>query len=114
MENIKKKEDEIIADNSIAQDKIKDQYSPQLIMNVQYTQYDVMKDVADLVNMQMSFNEVEDPDWDLYWLDGPIVPTFLFKMHAYQRVNHFPGMNILARKNLRARSLQAMPWIVSK
>lgn len=61
--------------------------------------------MAEALNLYMSINDQEDPDWDIYWLDGPIVPAFLFKMQAYQRVNHFAGIHVLARKNLLARNL---------
>ena len=64
-----------------------------------------MKDVAEALNLYMSISDQDEPDWDLYWLDGPIVPAFLFRMQSYQRVNHFAGMHVLARKNLLARNL---------
>jgi tubulin polyglutamylase TTLL6/13 len=83
----------------------RDPFIPQLVLNAQYTQYEVMKDVSEALNFQLSFNEQEDPDWDLYWLDGPITPAFLFRMQSHQRVNHFAGMHVLARKNLLARNL---------
>jgi tubulin polyglutamylase TTLL6/13 len=68
----------------------------------------VLREVAETLNLNVSMNEFDEPNWDIYWLDGPIVPAFLFKMQAFQRVNHFPGMHVLARKNLLARNLQAM------
>ena len=55
----------------------------QLILNIQYTQYEVLKEVADMVNMWISVSEQDEPDWDVYWLDGPIVPAFLFKMQPH-------------------------------
>jgi len=58
------------------------------------------------LNYNLSYDEEED--YDIYWIDGPIAPTFLMKMQPYQRTNHFPGMFALARKNLLAKNLQAM------
>jgi len=49
-----------------------------LVINAIYTQYDVLKDVADELNFVLSYEE--DEDWDIYWIDGPITPTFLLKM----------------------------------
>jgi len=43
----------------------------------------VLKDVSDMLNYTLSYSEMENPDWDIYWLDGPIVPAFLLKMQAY-------------------------------
>ena len=80
-------------------------FLPQLIINLQYTQYDVLRDVAETLDYQISWSETDDPDWDVYWLDSAINPQFLFKMQPYQRVNHFTGMHTLARKNLLARNL---------
>lgn len=53
---------------------------PQLTINLQYTQYEVLRDVSEALNMHNSFNEIEDPEWDIYWMDGPIIPSFLLKM----------------------------------
>ena len=77
-----------------------------LLINAIYTQYEVLKDVADEMNFVLSYEE--DEDWDIYWIDGPIAPTFLLKMQSYQRTNHFPGMYSLARKNLLAKNLMAI------
>jgi tubulin polyglutamylase TTLL6/13 len=66
----------------------------------------VLKDVADDLNYTLSYDE--DEDWDIWWIDGPVNPTFLMKMQTYQRVNHFPGMYALARKNLLAKNLMNM------
>jgi len=76
------------------------------VINALYTQYEVLKDIGDELNYNISYDEEED--WDIYWIDGPIAPTFLLKMQAYQRCNHFPGMQALARKNLLAKNLLAM------
>ena len=55
-------------------------FMPQLTINLQYTQYEVLRDVSEALNMHNSFNEIEDPEWDIYWMDGPIIPSFLLKM----------------------------------
>jgi len=65
-----------------------------------------MHDVARECNLKTSVDEEED--WDIWWIDGPIVPALLVKMKNYQRTNHFPGMYNLARKNLLAKNLLAM------
>jgi hypothetical protein len=48
------------------------------VINAIYTQYEVLKDVSDELNFVLSYEEEED--WDIYWIDGPITPTFLLKM----------------------------------
>ena len=50
----------------------------------------------------------DEEDWDVWFIDGPIIPALLTKMKPYQRTNHFPGMYALARKNLLAKNLLSM------
>lgn len=40
-----------------------------------------MKDVGEEQNFNLSYEEEED--WDVYWIDGPIAPTFLLRMQPY-------------------------------
>lgn len=46
--------------------------------------------------------------WDISWHDLAITPDFMTKMHSYQKVNHFPGMYVVCRKNFLARNLMKM------
>ena len=47
-------------------------------------------------------------DWDLVWTDlAPALDRFP-KIKPYQRINHFPGMFQIARKNYLARNLKKM------
>ena len=56
----------------------------------------------------MRLTHAEDEDWDIFWQDGAVACEKLYKMKLYQRVNHFPGMYALARKNHLARNLGRM------
>ena len=47
-------------------------------------------------------------EWDLLWTDGTVQVDKLYRMKPYQRINHFPGMYALARKNHLARNLTRM------
>ena len=47
-------------------------------------------------------------DWDIIWLDSSIDPDFLSKMKSYQKVNHFPGMYAITKKNHLGRNLMRM------
>lgn len=79
---------------------------PPLCINITYTQYEIIHEVAAACNFRTSIDEEED--WDLWFIDGPTIPALLVKMKSYQRTNHFPGMYALARKNLLAKNLIAM------
>jgi tubulin polyglutamylase TTLL6/13 len=47
-------------------------------------------------------------EWDIYWTDNAVTPEQLAKMKPYQKINHFPGMFSLSRKNNLARNLVKM------
>jgi len=51
-----------------------------------------------------------DPEgeWDITWTDNAVQPETLARMQEYQRINHFPGMYSLARKNHLGRNLMRM------
>lgn len=58
-------------------------------------------------NWKLSANE-ESEDWDIMWCDGFVPPEKLSKMKQYQKINHFPGMYNIARKNLLCKNLNLM------
>ena len=78
----------------------------RLIINLSHCKYPVLRTVAKLYNMRVSHSE--EDDWDIYWQDSAVQCDRLYRMKSYQRVNHFPGMHILTRKNLFARNLGRM------
>jgi tubulin polyglutamylase TTLL6/13 len=47
-------------------------------------------------------------DWDIFWTDSAVLPDVLFRMHFFQKINHYPGIHIIARKNLLGLNLMAM------
>jgi len=65
-----------------------------------------LEDCANETDLRTTTDEEED--WDVWWIDGPILPTLLLKMKPYQRTNHMPACYVIARKNLLARNLATM------
>ena len=47
-------------------------------------------------------------EWDLYWIDTGVTAEMVSKMKPYQKINHFPNMSCLARKNHLGRNLMRM------
>ena len=84
----------------------KDKREWPLVINVTYTQYEVLEDCAQETNFRLSTEE--DEEWDIWWIDGPILSTLLMKMKPYQRTNHLPACYTLARKNCLAKNLDLM------
>lgn len=56
----------------------------------------------------------ESDNWDLYWTDLSISVERAKDMRRFQRVNHFPGMLEICRKDLLARNLNRMLRIFPK
>lgn len=80
----------------------------RIVINLSKTQYEVVKDVArSPLHWRISYKE-EDDNWDVFWLDTGMTPERLMHMKPYQKINHFPGMYTLARKNTLANNLNNM------
>lgn len=46
--------------------------------------------------------------WDVLWVDSNVQPQVLHRMHFFQKINHYPGIQMIARKNLLGLSLMGM------
>lgn len=57
------------------------------------------------MNFRVTSNKT---NWDLYWTDYAIEKEQLFRLLDHQKINHYPGMYILARKNCLAKGLMRM------
>ena len=80
----------------------------QQTANLSDTRYDVVKYVF---KKQMGWKTEKDPEnknWDVWWTDSAVQPEHLAKMNPYQKINHFPGMFALSRKNHLARNLKRL------
>ncbi len=76
------------------------------------TQYQIIKDIAkkEFGWRVLAKSDPWNPasDWDIQWTDlAPPLDKFP-KIKPYQRINHFPGMFNIARKNYLARNLKKM------
>lgn len=87
------------------------------------TEYDVIRKVARKVcNWKLKYFE-EDHEgavrngesgqklsvvFDLTWHDLSITPDFLTKLNPWQKVNMYPGIGCISRKNSLARNLMRM------
>ena len=88
--------------------------SKKLVMNVSSTKYEVVRYVAKKLNGWKLSHAEEGEDFDVWWTDGAVQPEKLASMKAYQKINHFPGMYALARKNNLAKNLMRMKRQFSK
>nr|CAD7258501.1 unnamed protein product [Timema shepardi] len=73
--------------------------------------YDVVRRVATRYGMK----EVSEEDsWNLYWTDVSVSVEKAKDMKRFQKINHFPGMSEICRKDLLARNLNRMLKIFPK
>ncbi|XP_048484691.1 tubulin polyglutamylase TTLL13 isoform X2 [Plutella xylostella] len=56
----------------------------------------------------------EDEAWNFYWTDMSVSVERAKEMKRFQRINHFPGMLEICRKDLLARNLNRMQKIYPK
>ena len=71
------------------------------------TQYAVVKLVAKKMKWVQNHDYVGNMNYDLCWTDNHVKQDLFYKMHQGQKINHFPGMEILSRKNNLGKSLMA-------
>lgn len=83
------------------------QADQKIIINVSNTQYDIVKSVCQKLGFELSTND-QDQNWDLCWQDGSLAPEKFVQMEINQKINHFPGMYTLSRKNTLAQNLNTM------
>jgi len=87
---------------------------PKLIVNVFNTQYDVVKEV-NKKTMKYKLSMLPfTAEWDLYWADTGVTNEMLTKMKLYQKINHYPSMGCLARKNNLGKNLMRMRKLFPK
>nr|XP_046487173.1 tubulin polyglutamylase TTLL13-like isoform X1 [Neodiprion pinetum] len=67
--------------------------------------YEVVRRVAARFGMK---EVTEDSSWNLYWTDLSVSIERAKDMKRFQKVNHFPGMTEICRKDLLARNLNRM------
>jgi tubulin polyglutamylase TTLL6/13 len=87
--------------------KKKETQKPRIVFNISDTKYDVVKYVG---RRLYKWKLTHDPEteWDVCWTDNAVQVEQLAKMQPFQKINHFPGMYSLARKNHLGRNLMRM------
>ncbi|KAI0235683.1 Tubulin polyglutamylase TTLL13P [Lamellibrachia satsuma] len=61
------------------------------------------------VSRRFGFKEVaEDDDWNLFWTDYSVNLERVMDMKKYQKINHFPSMSEICRKDMLARNMNRM------
>lgn len=51
---------------------------------------------------------VQPADFDVSWIDNPVVPDVLSRLKPYQRISQFPGISVICNKKKLASGLMRM------
>ncbi|CAI8057814.1 Tubulin polyglutamylase TTLL7 [Geodia barretti] len=76
-------------------------------INVAGTRYYVVANAAAELGMAASSDDGAT-DCNVYWIDGPVPLERYLELRSYQKINHFPGMGEISRKDALARNIQRM------
>lgn len=71
------------------------------------THYDIIEDIAYELGWKVQYKS-NAGNWDVLWNDHQIEPEILIRMHLFQKISHYPGIHVLARKNLLGLSFMEM------
>nr|KAF6410718.1 hypothetical protein HJG63_009161 [Rousettus aegyptiacus] len=76
-----------------------------LTINLTNCKYESVRRAAQMCGLK----EVgEDEEWNVYWTDYSVSLERVMDMKRFQKINHFPGMTEICRKDLLARNLNRM------
>jgi tubulin polyglutamylase TTLL6/13 len=73
-------------------------------IDISKCQYPILKEILKDLKWDIDFED--DPD--IIWQDSALSPTSLSLLNSYQRINHFPGIYAISRKDYLARHLKTM------
>ena len=79
----------------------------KIIVNVYNTGYDVIKNVLKK-KFGYRLSHAQNGEWDLLWADTGVTNTMLYHMKKYQKINHYPSMFCITRKNCLGKNLMKM------
>lgn len=75
------------------------------MINLSSCRYESVRRAAQLYGLREGG---ENEDWTLFWTDYSVSLERVMEMKSYQKINHFPGMSEICRKDLLARNMGRM------
>lgn len=85
---------------------IKPKKKDKILLNLKYSQYDIISEVAEELGFKVT--KSDKLEYDVIWTDLPTSSNLLSKMQRFQRTNHYPGTSQIANKSCLARNLKKM------
>lgn len=82
----------------------REQTAPKLTCNIDFCKYDIVRECL----LNSGFKITESSKYNLMWIDTGVSVDRLLDMQKYQKINHFPMMQEICRKDRLARNLNRM------
>ncbi|KAJ3202966.1 Tubulin polyglutamylase ttll6 [Dinochytrium kinnereticum] len=80
-------------------------------VNTTCCKYDIVRNCS----RKCGFRVVDDMEqWSLFWIDTGVSVQRVLDMEPYQKINHFPGMHEICRKDHLARNLSRLSRLLPK
>lgn len=79
----------------------------KITMNLFNAEYEILPEICESLRWTASYDP-EDKESDVFWQDSPLLADELTLLKPFQRINHFPGMYAVARKDQLAKHLKLM------
>ncbi|KAJ3166339.1 Tubulin polyglutamylase ttll6, partial [Irineochytrium annulatum] len=80
-------------------------------INTKLCKYDIVR----ACSKQCGFKVVDEMEsWCLFWIDTGVAVQRVLEMEPYQKINHFPGMHEICRKDALARNLSRLSRLLPK
>ncbi|XP_078497555.1 tubulin polyglutamylase TTLL6 isoform X2 [Lissotriton helveticus] len=83
----------------------------RLAINLSNCKYESVRRAARRYGLHES---CDTNDWSLFWTDCSVSLDRALDMKGYQKINHFPGMNEICRKDTLARNMSRMQKLFPK
>lgn len=96
-------------ERELAERTVKPAKKRRIRVCLDYCKYSVIHDICE----RRGWRQVgESDDWNLLWSDRSVTAERLMKMKIYQRINHFPSMYEITRKDTLAKNLNKIRKIM--
>ncbi|KAJ3295616.1 Tubulin polyglutamylase ttll6 [Rhizoclosmatium sp. JEL0117] len=83
----------------------------KVTINTTCCKYDIVRKCSVTKGLRV----VDDTEpWTLFWIDTGVSVQRVLEMQPYQKINHFPGMQEICRKNNLARNLGRLSRLLPK
>lgn len=83
------------------------------LLNTSLCKYDIVRNCAEAKGFRIDEN-VESTNWSIFWIDTGVSVARILSMHQVQKINHFPGMHEICRKDYLARNLARLNKLFPK